>query len=103
MAPAAIDSPLSWHLTASPCFQLASYCYPHSFVFRRTSMVTFQVPDTLYGYDTVPVWGSALYCSALPMMARDLSSHLVLHTGAAGLPSGWAFWACCCPRHFRVR
>ena len=45
-------------------------------------MVTFQVPHTLYGYVIVAVGGSALCCSALPVMARDLSPHLVLHTGA---------------------
>ena len=42
-------------------------------------MVTFQVPHTLYEYVTAADWGSALCCSALPVMARDISSHLVLH------------------------
>ena len=65
-------------------------------------MVTFQVPHTLYGYDSAAVWGSALYCSALPVMARDLSSHLVLHTSALGLPIGSAFWAPCGARRLRL-
>ena len=52
-------------------------------------MVTFQVPHTLYGYVTAAVWGSALCCSVLPVMARDFSSHLVLHTCAFWLPEVW--------------
>jgi len=65
-------------------------------------MVTFQVPHTLYGYVTVAVWGSALCCSVLPVMARDLSSHSVLHAGALGLPIGLAFWAPCGARRLRL-
>ena len=49
-------------------------------------MVTFHVAYTLYGYVTAADWSSALCCSALPVMARDLSSHLVLHAGAFWLP-----------------
>ena len=52
-------------------------------------MVTFQVPHTLYGYVTAADWGSALCCSALPVMARDISSYLVLHAGAFWLPDVW--------------
>ena len=52
-------------------------------------MVTFQVPHTLYGYVMTADWGSALCCSALPVMARDISSHLVLHAGAFWLPEVW--------------
>ena len=52
-------------------------------------MVTFQVPHTLYGYVTAADWGSALCCSALPVMARDLSSRLVLHARAFWLPEVW--------------
>ena len=65
-------------------------------------MVTYQVPHTLYGYVTAADWGSALCCSALPVMARDLSSHLVLHAGALGLPIGSAFWAPCGARRLRL-
>src|SRR5205807_10302820 len=85
-APYCLLSTISWHLTATPRSQLAPYCYPLSFGFRRTSMVTLQVPHTLYGYVTAAVWGSALCCSVLPVMAGDLSSHLVLHAGAFWLP-----------------
>src|SRR5437588_12875225 len=35
-------------------------------------------------------------------MARDLSSHLVLHAGAFWLPIGLAFWAPCGARHLRL-
>ena len=65
-------------------------------------MVTFQVPHTLYRYVMAAVWGSALCCSVLPVMARDLSSHLVLHAGAFWLPIGLAFWAPCGARRLRL-
>src|SRR5437879_3557268 len=111
--PTTTTSPPWWHPLPSPLplagtllpplhHQLAPYCYPLSFGFRRTSMVTFQVPHTLYGYVTAADWGSALCCSALPVMARDLSSHLVLHAGALGLPIGLAFWAPCGARRLRL-
>ena len=52
-------------------------------------MVTFHVPHTLCGYVTAADWGSALFCSALRVMARDISSHLVLHAGGFWLPEVW--------------
>src|SRR5207302_1974848 len=100
MAHGAISSLLVGTLLPPLHYQLAPYCQ-HTFsswhltallplsVFRRSSMVTYHVPHTLYGYVTAADWGSALCCSALPMMARDLSSHLVLHAGAFSLPEVW--------------